>query len=412
MHRTPLLLVLALLGTPLAAQTSRAVAVELPALPKSRYFRIDPQNGTKTPAAGFGLLVVLPGGPGTADFLPWVENGIVAQLPKDFVGVMLTAPKWTENQAIVWPTEQDKVVGMRYGTEAYVRAVVADVQKAQVIDEKRRYVLAWSSSGPAVYQLLLSDDSPFVGAYIAMSVFRGLGKQARRVHGIRFVLDQSPEDRITKFTFAERAQTELTAAGGIVRLLTYQGGHGWLDDPQARLRSGLQWLLGNEPAPPAAAALQTTGANLLRNGDFEADTDDWQVLGNSGTMRAEIDRDAAVGKGALHLKKTGKLPLDLVRQELRKLGGATTLIASCQVKCKDCRSAFVKFFLYDALDRIVHEDVDLVHLHGDQDWQQVQKSYEVGKATYGVFQIVMVQGGEVWVDDARVAAAAPAPANK
>jgi hypothetical protein len=392
---------------PLAAQDARAVEVRLPALAQSRYFRIDPVPGTATPKGGFGLLLVLPGGPGTADFLPWVENGVASQLPADFVTVMLTAPKWTADQAIVWPTTNSQVVGMQYSTEDYVRAVVADVRKAHVIDPARTALLGWSSSGPAVYELLLGETPPCSRAYIAMSVFRQLSRaQQQAAKGARILLDQSPDDRVTKFEYAERAQQQLGECGAAVRLMTYRGGHGWLDAPQARLHEGRRWLLGDEPPP---APLQAVGANLLQNGSFDRDLTSWQVLGNSGTMTASVDRDAAkVGKGCLHLHKTGAMPLDLVAQEVRKLGKAEQLLASCQVKCKGCRNAWVKLFLYDAEDEVVHQDVDLVHLRGDQDWQLVQKSFTVGKASYAVFQVVMVLGGEVWVDDVQLTAAAAA----
>lgn len=417
MHRMPLAAA-ALLALPIAAQESRAqesraVAVELPALAQSRYFRIDPQPGTKTPKDGFGLLVVLPGGPGTADFLPWVERSVVPQLPAGFVAAMLTAPQWRADQGIVWPTVQNPVDGMQYGTEAYVRAVVADVQKAHAIDRQRLLLLAWSSSGPAAYELLLSGEPAFRGAYVAMSVFRDPGqKRLQKAKGLRFVLDQSPDDTTTRFVFAERAQRALCDAGATVWLQTYRGGHGWHGDAKARLQQGLRWLCSDEPPPPSADDLQAASDNLLRNGGFEDQLAGWQVFGNSGRMQAEAAAvPGCTGKAALHLRKKGGVPLDLVRQEVRKLAKAEQLLVSCRVRSSGCGNALVKFFLYDDADRVVAEQVDLVQLRGDQDWQPVQKAFDARRASYGVLQVVMVLDGEVWVDDVRVVAAEPAKGN-
>src|SRR5206468_1678202 len=133
----------------------------LAALPRSRYLLLPPLPAGAEDAA-CGLLVVLPGGTGSADFLPFVRDGVHAQLPA-FCCAMVVAPKWTADQQIVWPTARSKVAGMRYTTEEYVRAVVADVRRAHTIDDRRVLLLAWSSSGPAAYATLLGENSPFRG---------------------------------------------------------------------------------------------------------------------------------------------------------------------------------------------------------------------------------------------------------
>src|SRR5262249_41797255 len=133
---SPSLLVLVAAGV--AAQDpppSRAVTPTLGALPQSRYFLMPPRDlkADAKPAAARGLRVVLPGGPGSADFLPFVENSVHAQAPELWCA-MVVAPKWTDDQQIVWPTERGKAKGMRYSTENYVRAVADDVAKAAAID--------------------------------------------------------------------------------------------------------------------------------------------------------------------------------------------------------------------------------------------------------------------------------------
>lgn len=412
-----------------AAPKSRAVERTLEALPKSRFFVIpprEPEAGAAKAAmdAPEGLLVVLPGGDASAEFLPFVENGIHAQLP-DFCCAMVTAPKWKDDQKIVWPTAKSRTPGMEYTTEEYVRAVVADVKKARRIDEKRVLLLVWSSSGPAAYATLLGGDSPFTGAYVAMSIWPApAAADLARAKGRRIVLDQSPEDTTTVFAHARKAHAALTKAGAVVRLSTYAGGHGWNDAPLPRLRKGLLWLLSGEPAPaprwpdePKVAAAKKgaakDGKSLLANGGFESGLGDWEIIGNSATFVAEhVEKDAKEGKGCLRLAKTGGMPLDLVRQDVGELPKQGRVTARAWVKTKGAKNAFVKCFLYEG-DEIVHEDVDVAHLRGDADWKQVEKTWDVAGADRAVFQIVLVLGGEVWIDGCElVAEGAKAAAGK
>lgn len=399
----------ALVAPAARAQQAKSRATEhlLAALPNSLFFVVPPRT---PPAAGRKgpLLVVLPGGAGTRDFLPFVENGIAAQAPDDGTVVLVTAVKWKPDQQIVWPTEASKVPGMQYSTEAYVRAVVAEVVKSQPVDPERAVVLAWSSSGPGVYPLLVAADGPFARAYVAMSVWPGarLGDLAA-VKGRRFVLDQSPEDTTTRFPEARAAFAALTEAGAIVRLSTYRGGHGWKDAPLPRLREGLRWLWSDEPAPapqwPAEkqrASKPGKDGSLLANGDFEQGLDGWREIDNSGRLDAAVDKQRQHGgKQALHLGKTGGLPLDLVVQEIDDLPAKGKVTATAWLKSAGAKNAWIKVWLYGDGDQVLHEDVDLAHVTGDLDWQQFTKTWEVAGAKRAVVQIVMVLGGELWVDD-------------
>ena len=146
------LIVLAgLLAAPAPPQQSRAQERTIAELPQSLYFVVPPRDGGKKS----GLVVVLPGGPGTRDFLPWVDGTLFAQIPRDCVGVMLTAVRWNDKQTTIWCQDKDDAVEMLYTTEQYVRAVVAAVEKDFAIDPARRVVLGWSSSGPPIQALML-----------------------------------------------------------------------------------------------------------------------------------------------------------------------------------------------------------------------------------------------------------------
>ena len=89
-------------------------------------------------------------------------------------------------------------------------------------------MLAWSSSGPAAYSMALHSESPFAGAFIAMSVFRPAELPASfDARGKSFYLFQSPDDKITPFDHALQAESTLRGAGARVQLERYAGGHGW-----------------------------------------------------------------------------------------------------------------------------------------------------------------------------------------
>src|SRR5690606_14946499 len=151
-------------------------------------------SAAEAPEDGFGLLVVLPGGDGSVDFAPFVQRIHELALPEDFALVQLIAPKWSDDQEIVWPTQGNPEEGQEFTTEEFIGAVVAEVEKAVTLESNRVYALAWSSSGPAVYDAMLRDDTPRDGAMIAMSVFKPdrlppLDKAAGR----RFYLLHSPD---------------------------------------------------------------------------------------------------------------------------------------------------------------------------------------------------------------------------
>jgi len=396
------------------AQEAKSAATEhtLAALPNSLYFVVPPR---RPPAEGKRgpLLVVLPGGTGSRDFLPFVENGICGQAPDDCTGVLITAVKWQPDQGIIWPTEKNKVPGMQYTTDAYVRAVVAEVEKTQAIDPLQRVVLAWSSSGPAIYPLMVTKDSPFQRAYIAMSIWPGgqLGDLAA-VKGRRFFLDQSPEDERTKFFHVREAVPALAKAGAVVRLSVYHGEHGWGEAPLPRIREGLRWLLGDKPAPKP----EWPAFKKLVNGDFEQGLEGWStaqakggrpmVEGTTGHFEMAVDEQQKHGgKAALHLTKTGATPPDLVVQDVDDLPSAGKITASVWLASNGAKNAFVKVWLFGEDDKPVHDDVDLAHVTADSGWRKHTKTWELNGAKRAVVQIVMVLGGELWVDDVSLAPA-------
>ncbi len=204
-----------------------------------RYFLIGPIKKTeKAP-----LLLVMPGGDGSADFNPFVSR-IPSALPNEFVLAQLIAPKWSEEQfsRIVWPTSKNSWTGMKFSTDDFVAAVVKDVSSRHSIDPARVYALCWSSSGPAVWTISLSAKSPLKGAFVAMSIFNeGLVPERAAAKGKRFYILHSPEDFIP-ISQAEAARDRVKALGGTVEYQTYAGGHGWHGDVFGMIRTGVDWL--------------------------------------------------------------------------------------------------------------------------------------------------------------------------
>lgn len=379
----------------------------VPGLSKSCWFLVPPREKPRA-GAKLGLCVVLPGGDGSREFLPFVENGLCAQLPDDCVGVLVTAVPWRPEQPIVWPTATSKVPDMQWTTEDHVRAIVGEVEREHAIDPARRCLVAWSSSGPVAHQLLAAADGPFARAYIAMSIWPRDLRELAAVKGRRYVLDQSPDDEVTVFSHARTAYDTLRKAGAIVRLSTYAGGHGWLDEPLPRFRTGMQWLLSDAPAPAPQgtagraakpAGKPAAGKNLLGNGGFEQGRAEWRLIDNSGTAKAEPDKkQKSEGKQALRFAKPAAGKIDLLTQEVALPDGATVTFA-LRLKSEGAGNAWVKVWLYDGADKAVHEAADVVHVTKDGDWQLHTKSWPKNGAVKAVVQFVLVSGGTLWLDD-------------
>ncbi|MEM8783056.1 MAG: hypothetical protein AAGE65_09405 [Planctomycetota bacterium] len=207
-----------------------------------KYFLIG--DTAAPPDGGFGLVVVLPGGDGSADFLPFVTNIARQAVPSGYVVAQPVAIEWREGQSerVVWPTRRSRVPGMAFTTEQYVAAVIDDVTERVALHPKKRLLLAWSSGGPAAYAVMVQKESPIAGAYVAMSVFksRELGN-LRFVRGRAFRIEHSPTDFIP-IRMAEAARDELSKAGASVDYVTYAGGHGWHGAIWDRLSAGFAWL--------------------------------------------------------------------------------------------------------------------------------------------------------------------------
>ena len=208
-----------------------------------RYFLIGPKRGAREPREGYGLVVVMPGGSGTADFHPFVKRIYKHALPERYLVAQPVAVKWTPGQRIVWPTRTHPVPKQEFSTEEFVEAVVKDVQEEHTVDERFIFTLTWSSSGPAAYAISLQEGTPITGSFIAMSVFKpDQLPPLKRAEGRPYYLYHSPEDKVCPFRMAEAARDALAGYGARVQLVTYRGGHGWRGNVYGNIKRGIRWL--------------------------------------------------------------------------------------------------------------------------------------------------------------------------
>jgi RNA polymerase sigma factor (sigma-70 family) len=247
-------------SAPPAAEAADADVAEVRAEARSaggdsqkQYFLIGP-NGTtepKPPPDGYRLMILLPGGDGSANFLAFCKRIAKYALTPNYLVAQLVAVAWTPEQArtVTWPTSGQAVAGAGFVTEDFVDAVISDVSQSRKVDPRFILALGWSSGGPAVYAATCRERSRVTGAFVAMSVFKPafLPKlEPARGHG--FYLLHSPEDFIP-IAMAESARDQLTQAGAKVELRTYQGGHGWRGDVYGEIRRGVTWLETNHADP-------------------------------------------------------------------------------------------------------------------------------------------------------------------
>ncbi len=212
--------------------------------PMKRYFLIGPGDFENVPAGGRPLLLVLPGGGGGEDFHPFVKRIAANAVDEHYLVAQLVAPQWSADQAseVVWPTVGLPWNGMRFSTEAFLRAVADDIGSRYAVDNKKVFALGWSSGGPPIYASLVAPDSPLKGAFIAMSVFKpNRLPDLSAAKGKAVYILHSPQDFIG-MRFPEAARDRLAKAGASTKLVTYEGGHGWHGDVYGNIRAGVAWL--------------------------------------------------------------------------------------------------------------------------------------------------------------------------
>ena len=208
---------------------------------------IGPRKDSTPPAEGYGLVVIMPGGDGSADFHPFVKRIYKNALSDRYLAAQPIAVNWADDQQIVWPTKTNPVAKMKFGTEEFIEAVIEDVAKKHKLDRTRVFSLSWSSSGPAAYEASLQNQGSVKGSFIAMSVFNPTFlPPLKEAKGHAYYLYHSQQDRVCPYRMAEQAKNSLAENGAKVRLETYEGGHGWRGNVYHDIRNGIEWLEKNQ----------------------------------------------------------------------------------------------------------------------------------------------------------------------
>lgn len=244
-----------------AAETADVPAMDLQADgdPDKRYILMGPSRDAAAPDDGYRLLLVLPGGDGSADFSPFIKRIFKQALPPSYLVAELVAPQWSADQKdnVVWPTGSLPWTGMKFSTEDFVEAVVRDVSARFKVDPRYVFTLSWSSGGPAAYDVALRESTPITGSFVAMSIFPAQRyAHLERAKGRNFYILHSPDDQLIPMAHPQRASDLLSANGANVKFASYAGGHGWSGDVYGMIREGVTWLesrqaSGLEPGAPA-----------------------------------------------------------------------------------------------------------------------------------------------------------------
>jgi len=375
---------------------------------RKRYFLIGGGEDEPQPKNGYGLVFVLPGGSGGADFLKFVTAIHSHALPQGYLVAQLVSVKWTPGQDTIWPTRTSRVEGQEFTTEEFVQAVKDDVAANYPLDPDRTWSLSWSSGGPAAYAVSLQENPPLRGSYIAQSVFMPHGLRLDAALGQAYFFDHSPEDAKCLFWNAQKAAQVLGRKGAATTLVAYEGGHGWHGDVHGRIRSGIEWLEKNAPKGAKSRKMKRPKipkGNLLFNGGFELGDAGWMVVNNSDRATVTVDeKTKKEGKKSLHLSKRGGPPFDLIRNDLFDLPRGKKVKVSALVKAEGAERAILKFYLYDAEGETLNKNIDVAVITGSMSrWKEIDRTFDLpGEARSAAVMFLLVRGGEIWLDDVQV----------
>lgn len=218
---------------------------------QKRYFVIRHRLAPAETPKQFGLLLVLPGGSGSADFLPFCANVITTLgTPRDFIAAELVAPVWGKpsDSTIVWPSRAFPDKQARFTSEDFIDSVIRDVGKLYPIRDGWVFTLGWSSSGHVLYSS--SFENPKIrGSFIAMSRFQPMWFQhSQNAKGKRYYLWHSPDDAVCPYAESEFAALFLGKLGASTVHRSYRGGHGWVPFTfyADRIREALEWFRASE----------------------------------------------------------------------------------------------------------------------------------------------------------------------
>ncbi|UCD29433.1 MAG: carbohydrate binding domain-containing protein, partial [Planctomycetota bacterium] len=121
-------------------------------------------------------------------------------------------------------------------------------------------------------------------------------------------------------------------------------------------------------------------------------------------MKIASDRvNKTEGQRSLKITKRGGIPVDFIRQNLRNLSKGKQVNVSAMVKAQKAKNAWLKFYIWDASEKVLVKDVNLSQIAGTFDWKKIEKVFNVPTgANSAALQFLMVMDGTVWLDDIQV----------
>jgi predicted esterase len=256
--KKPVIIILILFGLACSAMEAQALDQAVASEERfaggdfqKRYFVIRHRLAPAGTPKEYGLLLILPGGAGGADFLPFCANVIFALgVPRDFIAAELVAPAWGKpsDSTVVWPGKAFPDARARFTSEDFVDSVIRDVGGRYKIHDGWVFTLGWSSSGHVLYSS--SFENPKIrGSFIAMSRFQPLWfPHPQNAKGKRYYLWHSPDDAVCPYAESEFAALFLGKLGASTLHRSYRGGHGWVPYTfyADRIKEALEWFRASE----------------------------------------------------------------------------------------------------------------------------------------------------------------------
>jgi predicted esterase len=392
-----------------------------------QYFLIGGGADIKTPEERFNLVLVLPGGDGSGDFNPFVRRIWKNALSEKYIIAQLVAVQWNEQQRVVWPVRGSKVQGQKFTTEQFAEAVIRDVKEKYKVNDACIFTLSWSSGGPAAYAISMYGRTSVMGSYVAMSVFRPDEYNLARAKGHAYFIDHSPDDTVCPFRMAEEARDVLSERGAKVKMVAYDGGHGWRGNVYGRLREGFAWLEEN-----TGMSVDQTSADTEPDGKpervrqkpvkveatlpFEDGFEDgvnrlggWRKGADVRRVRYIWDRQVAYeGRASLCLKKTEDryFPIAQWHKQFAYGGKGKKLEIAAMVKAEEVTKAIIDVqFIGEGDAAIGHEWAAYIGAKeaGDapvsHDWKEYSGTVAIPAGTKAIMIGLQIYGpGAVWFD--------------
>ena len=153
-----------------------------------------------------------------------------------------------------------------------------------------------------------------------------------------------------------------------------------------------------------AVALAGRDDNLAKNGGFEKGLSSWEIVNNSGGLKADVaGKKAKRGKRALHVEKNGRFALDYVGQKIKQVPAGGRISVSLYVRGEGLRNSWIKFHVFDKRGNDLIEDVDLTQLRGSFGWKKIEREFTLPADAASVeIRAAMFLNGELWLDEVEV----------